>query len=74
MGIAQSDVRAKFDRPDWQTTDISPEDKRIFGGVVKAMDRVFAADPKLKSMQWTPVLYTYELYVPSLSSWVFETR
>ncbi|GAA5915641.1 hypothetical protein JCM6882_002371 [Rhodosporidiobolus microsporus] len=62
FGIFQGDVRPKFSKPDHATTDISPEDKKLFGNTVKAMDKVFDADPKLKAMNWTPVLYIYELY------------
>jgi hypothetical protein len=63
MGLFQNDVRPKFSKPDYQTTDISPEDKKVFGDTVKAVDRIIAADPELSSMNWTPVLYIYELYV-----------
>ncbi|GAA6013597.1 hypothetical protein JCM10207_004786 [Rhodosporidiobolus poonsookiae] len=62
LGLFQNDVRPKFAKSDQLTTDIDPEWKRIMGQTVKAMDKVFAADPELKKMNWTPVLYAYELY------------
>ncbi|GAA5974738.1 hypothetical protein JCM11641_007247 [Rhodosporidiobolus odoratus] len=62
FGIFQSDVRAKFSKPDHLTTDIDPDTKRVMGETVKAMDKLFNADPKMKAMNWTPVLYVYELY------------
>ncbi|BGP18650.1 40S ribosomal protein S26 [Rhodosporidiobolus nylandii] len=62
LGVSTNDVRGKFSKPDWQTTDIDPESKRIMGETVKAVDKITAANPKLKAMGWTPVHYIYELY------------
>ncbi|GAA5982853.1 hypothetical protein JCM5350_003009 [Sporobolomyces pararoseus] len=62
LGIVQNDVSSKLYKPDWNTVDLHPDDKAQRRIVYELLKKHCEADPVLKSMDWTPVLFKYEIY------------
>ncbi|GAA5822267.1 hypothetical protein JCM5353_001550 [Sporobolomyces roseus] len=62
LGLSTNDVSSKLYKPDWKTTDLNSEDKKIRREIFEMFMKRCKEDPELDKMNWTLVLYQYELY------------
>jgi len=67
LGLSTNDVSAKLYKPDWQTTDLNSGDKKIRREIFEMFLKRCKEDPELEKMNWTLVLYQYEVSSPSLT-------
>ena len=61
LGVTTNDVSLKLYKPDWSTTDVNNDDKKTSRQVFEAFMKRCKEDPELGKMNWTLVLYQYEV-------------
>ncbi|GAA5961138.1 hypothetical protein JCM3765_001240 [Sporobolomyces pararoseus] len=61
LGTLNNDVSSKLYKPDSNTRDLHPEDKAERRRVYELFMKHCEGDPALKSMNWTLVLFKYEI-------------